>query len=272
MAEEPQHPQHPPALPEEPAAVKSLLDHLEDLRWVLMKIATSIVVAWVACFYFGPKILLFLQQPLKWSGVEEPSHFLRVFSPVDAFSISFQLALYAGLVIAAPLVIYFLAGYILPALTRTERRLVLPSLWIGAFSFLTGVFFCYRFVLPPSLRVSREFTKWLNLSADFWTVESYVSFTTKFMLGMGVAFEMPLVLILLVKFGILDHVKLRKARPYVIVLNFILGAVLTTPEVFTQLIMAVPLTLMYEACIWTAWFMERSRKKAAMARDRTLDI
>ena len=74
-----------------------------------------------------------------------------------------------------------------------------------------------------------------------------------------------LIILLLVRFGILDYAKLSKARPYVIVLNFILGAVLTTPEVFTQLIMAIPLTIMYEACIWIAWFMERRKRTSPQA-------
>ena len=241
--------------------VKTLLGHLEDLRWLLVKVAGTVFVAWTASFYFGPYILWFLQQPLKWSGIEDPQKFLKVFGPADAFAISVQLALYAGVVLASPLLIYFLAAYIFPALTRTERRHVTPALWIGIPFFLGGVFFCYFLVLPPCLRIAREFANWLRVDADFWTVESYVSFTTKFMLGMGVAFEMPLVLLALVRFGVLDHAKLRKARPYVIVLNFILGAVLTTPEVFTQLVMAIPLTLMYEGVIWIAWFMEWRRTR-----------
>jgi sec-independent protein translocase protein TatC len=241
--------------------VKTLLGHLEDLRGLLIKVGITVSAAWMACFYFGPYILLFLQQPLKWSGVPDPEKFLKVFGPADAFSISFQLALYAGIMIASPFLIYFIAVYIFPALTHTERRHITPALWVGIPFFLAGVFFCYRFVLPPSLRISREFAAWLHLGSDFWTVESYVSFTTKFMLGMGIAFEVPLVLLALVRFGVLDYAKLSKARPYVIVLNFFLGAVLTTPEVFTQLIMAIPLTIMYEAVIWITWFMERRKER-----------
>ncbi len=241
--------------------VKSFLDHLEDVRWVLVKSLTALAVAWMACFYLGPRILLFLQYPLKRSGIEDPSKFLKAFGPADAFSISFQLALYAGLILAVPFILYFIGSFVIPALTSRERRWVMPAFMIGTVFFLGGVFFCYFLVLPPALRVSREFASWLHINMDFWTIDSYVSFTTKFMLGMGVAFELPLVVLLLVRFGVLDYAKLSKARRYVIVLNFILGAVLTTPEVFTQLIMAIPLTIMYEACIWIAWFMERKKPK-----------
>lgn len=245
--------------------VKTFLGHLEDLRWVVMKCLIVISVAWMSCFYLGPWILLVLQQPLKWSGVENPSAFLKVFSPADAFSISFQLALYAGLILSMPLLIYFIASFVLPAMTKRERRFIQPAFWLGSGFFLAGVAFCYWVVLAPALRISREFAGWLHIEVTFWTVQSYVSFVTKFMLGMGIAFEIPLVIMALVHFGVLNYDKLSRARRYVIVANFILGAVLTTPEVFTQLIMAIPLTIMYEACIWITWFLERRRKAKAAA-------
>ncbi len=255
-----------PEIPEESESknhgpVKPFLEHLEDLRWVLVKILATVSAAWMLCFYFGPYILLFLQHPLKQSGIEDPSKFLLAFGPVEAFSISFQLALYAGLVLASPFIIFFIGSYILPALTKKEQRYIQPAFWLGTIFFLAGVFFCYFLILPPTLKISRDFAGWLHISMSFWTVESYVSFVTKFMLGMGVAFELPLVILVLVRFGVLNYAKLSRARPYVIVLNFILGAVLTTPEVFTQLIMAIPLTLMYEACIWITYFRERRKRK-----------
>ena len=246
--------------PQEHGPVKSFLEHLEDFRWVLVKILSAVSLSWLACFYFGPSILKFLQYPLKLSGVAtDPSKFLTVFSPMDAFSISFQLALYSGLVVASPLVMYFIASYVLPALTGKERRLIAPAFWLGALFFLLGVAFCYFVVLPPSLAVSVEFTRWLNLNASFWTVESYVSFVTKFMLGMGIAFEMPLVILVLVQCEVLNYTMLSRTRRYAIVTIVIVSAVLTPPDVVSLLIMALPLVLMYEACIWISWFMERKK-------------
>lgn len=262
---ESEDPQHGP--------VKPFLEHLEDLRWVLVKIATTVLIALIGCFYLCPKILILLQAPLKHSGIAEPEKFLKIFGPAEAFSLSFQIALYAGLVISSPLILYFIASFILPALTRKEQKYIAPAFWLGSVFFLAGVCFCYFLVLPMTLKISVDFAKeWLNVSVDFWTAESYISFVTKFMLGMGVAFELPLVVLVLVRFGVLTYDMLRRSRRYVIVLNFILGAVLTTPEVFTQLIMAIPLTIMYEACIWIAWFMERSKKKKRVDESGVVDV
>ncbi len=247
--------------PQNHGPLKSFLEHAEDLRWVLIKILLAIGIAWIVCSCFVPQILVFLQYPLKWSGIDHPATFLHVFTPVAVFSIWFQLALYTGLLFSTPFVIYILGSYILPALTKKERQYLTPVFWMGSLFFMAGAFFCYFVVLPPSLRIAMKCAAWLHIEVNFWTMDSYINFVTKFMLGMGIAFELPLVVLLLVYFGVLDYTKLSRARPYVIVLNFILGAVLTTPEIFTQLIMAIPLTIMYEICIWIAWFMERKKRK-----------
>jgi sec-independent protein translocase protein TatC len=98
-----------------------------------------------------------------------------------------------------------------------------------------------------------------------WRAETYFSFVTKFMLGMGLGFEMPVVLLALVKIGILDYRKLASFRRYMIVVNLVLGALLTTPEVLTQVLMFVPLQILYEASVWIAWYWERKEKKKAAA-------
>jgi sec-independent protein translocase protein TatC len=243
--------------------MKSFLDHLEDLRWLIIKVAAVVATSWVLAFAFGPKILLFLQYPIKRSGItEDPSKFLRAFNPMDAFSISLQLALYAGLIVAAPLIIYLIASYLLPAMTYKERRIIAPAFWLGSLFFLGGVAFCYFLILPPTLKFSQELANWLNITMDFWTIDSYVSFVTKFMLGMGIAFELPLVILILIRFGILDYPKLAKARRFVIVANLIIAAIITpTPDIFTQLVLAIPMTLMYEGCVWIAWLKHRRKSQ-----------
>jgi len=234
---------------------KPLLEHLEDLRWVLLKSLSVLLIACVGCFFFAPKIIDFLQYPLKKSGVEDPTKVLKALGPMDPFAIAFDAALYAGAIIATPFLVYIIASYLLPALTQRERRAITPVLFLSSFFFLAGVFFCYFFVLPPSLRVAREFAAWLHINADFWTISSYVGFVTKFMLGMGIAFELPLAILILLRLGILDYSMLTKARPYVVVGILILASALSPgTDVFSMLLMAIPLLVMFEACIWIAWF------------------
>jgi sec-independent protein translocase protein TatC len=237
--------------------VKSFLDHLEDLRWVLLKASIVLAIAWSACFYWSPALLRILKLPLQWSGIDDPN-FLRTFSPMDPFTVSFQIALWGGAIISAPFIVYFLGSFILPALTKKERKLVSPVLFFGSGLFLIGAAFCFFYVLPPTLKISREFSQWLSVGVEFWTVDSYVGFVTKFVLGMGLGFELPLVIMTLVKIGILDYTKLVSARRYVIVINVIVAAIITpTSDVFSLLIVAIPMILLYEICVWLTWFMER---------------
>jgi sec-independent protein translocase protein TatC len=115
------------------------------------------------------------------------------------------------------------------------------------------------------------YSQWLGFSAFQWKADEYISFICKFMLGMGLGFEMPVVLLTLVKIGVLNYRILSKARRYMIVLNLILGALLTTPEVVTQILMAVPLQLLYEISVWIAWYWERQEKKKAAAEAENPD-
>jgi sec-independent protein translocase protein TatC len=113
---------------------------------------------------------------------------------------------------------------------------------------------------------SVQYSTWLGFGVTQWRAEDYISFVCKFMLGMGLGFELPVVVLTLVKIGVLNYAILSKARRYVIVINFILGAMLTTPEVLTQVCMAIPLQLLYEISVWITWYWERKEKKAAAAQ------
>jgi sec-independent protein translocase protein TatC len=116
-------------------------------------------------------------------------------------------------------------------------------------------------ILPLALRAAEQYSNWMGVDMPFWKAEEYFGFCIKFMLGMGLGFEMPVVLLALVKIGLLDHDKLRRARRYMILVNLVLGALLTTPEVLTQVAMFIPLQLLYELTIWIAWYWERQERK-----------
>ncbi|HZP59558.1 MAG TPA: twin-arginine translocase subunit TatC [Opitutaceae bacterium] len=187
---------------------------------------------------------------------------LHNLSPAEGFLVAFHVALYGALVVSAPFWIFFIGQFLLPALKMNEKRLLFTWLGWGTVLFITGVLTTYFFLLPVALRASMEYSNLLGFSADFWRADEYISFVCKFLLGMGLGFQFPLVVLLLVRLGILTHKQLAHYRRHVIVLSLILGAVLTTPEVITQISMAVPLYVLYEICIWIAWYWERKARRA----------
>jgi len=122
---------------------------------------------------------------------------------------------------------------------------------------------CSSDLLRPPLQ---RYSDWLGFSASQWRAEDYISFVSKFIIGMGLGFEMPVVVLTLVKIGVLNYNLLAKGRRYMIVINLFLGAVLTTPEVLTQLIMFFPLQSLYEISIWIAWYWEQPDRNKARKR------
>jgi sec-independent protein translocase protein TatC len=145
-----------------------------------------------------------------------------------------------------------------------ERKYVYRGLLFGGGLFLCGVSFCYFILMPVALSASQMYSNWLGFGALQWRAEDYISFVCKFMLGMGLGFELPVVLLILVKLDILSYRTLRGMWRYMIIINLVLGAVLTTPEVITQLLMAVPLYLLYEITVWIAWYWDWKARKRAL--------
>jgi sec-independent protein translocase protein TatC len=187
---------------------------------------------------------------------------LHNLSPAEAFFVAFHVAMYAAFAISSPFWIYFLGSFILPAFKRSERQIVFSWLGWGIFLFFLGVLSTYFVLLPVALRASMKYSELLGFSAADWRADEYINFVCKFLLGMGVGFQFPLVVLFLVKVGLVTHRQLAHFRRHVIVLSLVLGALLTTPEVITQVAMAVPLYLLYEICIWIAWYWDWKKRRA----------
>jgi sec-independent protein translocase protein TatC len=320
---------------EEGGPVKTFLEHLEDLRWVLIKSIAVIGIGMLVCLIAGDRVVQVLKWPLtqakmRYSGTnqvwtvswgtnrlvvhklndqqqrayaigtnryvalkvelvptgtnflvtliqdldtdpataEQIKMDLQVLSPAGGFFVSLQVALYGGLVLASPFIFYFVAAFIFPALRLREKHYVYRGLGFGFVLFMTGVCFCYFILMPVALRASVAYSNWLGFEANQWRAEEYISFVSKFMIGMGIGFQMPVVLLTLVKIGVLSYASLSKMRRYMIVINLVLGALLTTPEVVTQILMAVPLQLLYEVSVWIAWYWERRDRKREEATRR----
>jgi sec-independent protein translocase protein TatC len=238
---------------------KPFLEHLEDLRWTIVKMAITLLVTMIVCFAFRSTLVRILQAPLREVGSQIGT--LKALGITDSIVISFHLAFYAGMVLSFPLLLYFIAEFILPALTAVERRFLLPAIGVSFALFLLGVVLCYYWLLPKTILFFFRDTESLGW-APTWTVQQYYSFVTRFTIGFGLAFELPVVVLALVRFGLITYRFMARTRPYAVVLIFILATIITpTPDILTLVALALPMCLLYESCIWIAWLMERRALK-----------
>ncbi|MBE2202982.1 MAG: twin-arginine translocase subunit TatC [Chthoniobacterales bacterium] len=233
---------------------KSFLAHLEDLRMMLIKICVALAVTMTLCFVFRSELAALVQRPL--DAVEPTlSANLQSLGVADSFTISLELAFYGGIVLGFPFILFFLAEFVLPALTVTERHMLYPVALAGFGLFLGGVAFCYFVVLPQTLEFFFKDAQAMGWHPT-WRVREYYSFTTQFLIGFGLAFELPLVVLVLVKLGIVDYAFLARTRAFALVIIFIVAAVITpTTDLVTLVLMGGPMYVLYEICIAISWLM-----------------
>src|SRR4051795_9028182 len=238
---------------------KPFLEHLEDLRWTVVKMAIALFAAMILCFAFRTSLVHVMQRPLH--DLNPKIGALRALGITDSMTISFSLAFYAGIVLSFPLLLYFLAEFVLPALTAVEKRMMLPAIFVSFLLFVSGVAVCYFLLLPNTIKFFFQDTESLGWEPA-WTVQEYYSFVTRFTVGFGLAFELPVVVLALVRFGLVTYRFMARTRPYAVVLIFVLATIITpTPDILTLIAMALPMCLLYESCIWIAWLMERRASK-----------
>lgn len=196
--------------------------------------------------------------------------------PTETFMLSMKLSFFAGIILAFPLLLMFILQFVLPGLHSNEKRVMWPAMAVGFGLFLGGVLFAYYGVLPRALTFFYEWSGNLGVSND-WRIGEYISFATQFTLLFGVAFELPVVVMVFVKLGLLTYETMSRTRSYAIVAIFVAAAILTpTPDVFTLSLMALPMIFLYEICIWLAWFDRRKNRmmeeEEARVRAETLPV
>lgn len=257
----------PPAAPDQsgnraiwPDIPKPFLEHLEDLRRTILAAAGLLALGMAAALPLAPLLLKILRAPL--SGItDRPAEFLRSLEIAGGFSIALRLTFWAGLLLAAPFIVLVLARFIFPALRAAERKAAAGALALTVILFIGGAAMGYLLVLPTALRLMLGLHAWLGIRAE-WTITSYVAFTVQLLLGFGLAFELPVLLLALGWLGVVSSAMLVKYRRHAIVAIFILAMVLTPPDVFSQVLMAIPMMLLYELCVWIirAWETKRAQR------------
>jgi sec-independent protein translocase protein TatC len=242
--------------------VKPFLDHMEDLRWTIIKCAIVLVTAMIAAFWNRGELMRLLKHPLDLadpSGVMSKT--IRSDTIIESFMISLKLAFYVGIIMALPILLYFVAEFVLPALTRKEKRALTIGFSVGSVFFLAGAATSYFYLVPHTLTFFWGDAHKMDLN-PLWTWRSYVSIFTWLTIGFGLMCEVPLVILLLASVGIVNHKFLASTRSYAITIIFVLAAVVApSPDPMTLFLLAVPIVAMYEGCIWVTWMMESRRRK-----------
>ncbi len=237
----------------------SFSGHLDEFRRRLLISLAAVAAAAAFCFVFIDEVMAVLFAPIRPHLGE-----LYFFSPTDAFVIKIKAALLAGFVIASPLVFCQLWLFISPALHAKEKRALLPVVFVMSFLFLAGALFCFFSVLPLTLDfLIRQQTAYLK---PMLSMNEYMGFLSGMVMAFGIAFNLPLAVVALVALGFARVATLNRFQRHVIVLIFIGAAVLTPgPDIATQLLLAVPLVLLFEMSIAASWIVEVLSKRGRRA-------
>ncbi len=227
-------------LPEMP-----LTEHLRELRYRLIVSIIAFLIGSAVSFYFASYVFEFLKEPVVRSYPEVE---LITLSPTEPLFILIKISLAVGFILAFPVILYQMWRFVEPALYSHEKRMFVPLLLSSISLFILGALFAYYVVLPLALKflLGLGFTQ--LMATPYLSVDTYVSFVLKMVIAFGIAFQMPIVLYVLQRAGIITPEQLAKFRKYFIVVAFLIGAIIA-PDVSTQILMAIPLILLYEISV-----------------------
>ncbi len=218
------------------------LDHLEELRWRIIKSLSAVLCGAILCFAFSEYLVDILTLPAKTQGIK-----LITVRPIGMFLVRLNVSLVGGLMISLPLVLYHIWAFVAPGLLEKERRYVPWMVILTIFCFTVGASVSYLLILPIGLNF------FAGLAPDYiavsYNIDDYISFILRLILAFGAAFELPMLSLLLSKIGVVTPELMRKGRRYALIAIIIVAAIFTPPDVLSQLMMAVPLVLLYEISI-----------------------
>lgn len=239
------------------------LDHLAELRRRILISLLAIGICSILCFNWATELFALLTAPLVKASTSETFKLIGT-GPAEAFIVKLKVAIGAGVVLASPVLFYQLWRFVAPGLLDHERRYALPFVGAATFFFLLGIAFCYFAVLPFAFSFFvKEFAS-IGVSPDL-RIGEYLSFTVRILLVFGAVFELPILSFFGAVFGILSSKWIRSNGRVAIVVIFCVAAVLTPPDVVTQCLLAIPLTIIYALCYGITLQVERSRDKKRAA-------
>ena len=234
---------------------RPFFEHIVALRQCLVNAATAWALSCVVAGIFSPQVLDWLKSPAAALEAANKLH-IEGLDLMSGFSAILSIAMWGGTALSFPFVMYFLLRFIFPALTKREKVAILFYLFAGAGCFAVGVWFSYSRIAPRAVEFFDWLNGWVHLPVTTVRIEGYISIVLKLIIAFGMVFQLPLILFVLGWLGVITSDMLRKYRRFAIVIAFFLGMALTPPDPMSQILMALPLCLLYELCVWGVWAKE----------------
>lgn len=234
-----------------------LTTHLEELRRKLIVSGVSWLVAFLACYTFAEQLFDLIADPVRQALPEGTS--LVFITATEPFFTYLKISALAALLVAMPVIFWQIWSFVAPGLYKNEKRYVVPFVLASTLCFATGAFFGYRFVFPMAFKVLIEFGTGSGELNAMLSMGSYLSLSSKLLLAFGLVFELPVVIFFLARLGIVDHIMLARNRKFALLAAFLIGAMLTPPDVFSQTALAVPFVILYEVGIIVARLFGKRR-------------
>lgn len=229
-----------------------LTGHLEELRRRLIIAGAAWLVAFLVCYAFAEPLFNMIAAPVR-EALPEGSNLVFIHA-TEPFFTFLKIAALAGLLISLPVIFWQIWGFVAPGLYQNEKRYVIPFVFASTLCFAIGAVFGYRFVFPMGFRVLIEYGINSGDVNAMLSMGSYLALSSKLLLAFGLVFELPIVIFFLARMGVVDHLMLRRNRKFALLAAFLVGAMLTPPDVFSQTALALPFIILYEISIWIARF------------------
>ena len=235
-----------------------LTTHLEELRRKLIIAGISWLVAFLACYTFAERLFDLIADPVRQALPKGTS--LVFITATEPFFTYLKIGALAGLLISLPIIFWQIWSFVAPGLYKNEKRYIIPFVFASTFCFASGAFFGFSFVFPMAFKVLIEFGTGSGELNAMLSMGSYLSLSSKLLLAFGLVFELPVVIFFLARIGLVDHKMLARNRKFALLAAFLIGAILTPPDVFSQTALAVPFIILYEVGIIVARLFGKRRE------------